>query len=89
MQLSTPDGKWRIAGLFQRITFKKILKINPIYQIEGNNYSFDLLSYDVIHDTYKVYQQILKYGELVIDLISFQYKYTEQEKLQEKRNIVR
>ena len=88
LKLMTPDNKWTIAGLFPRIIIKKISKIDPTYQIEGKEYPFSTLSTVLINDTYKVYQKILECGESVIDLVPFQYRYTEEEKLEERRDIM-
>jgi hypothetical protein len=88
LKLMTSDNKWSIAGLFPRNIMKKIAKINPNYQIEGKEYPFNTLCNVVINDTYKIYQKIKECGESVLDLVPFQYRYTKEEMLEERRDTI-
>ncbi len=86
--LTTPDNKWATAGLFPRMQFKKLLKINPIYQIPNHpNYRLSELCREVINDTYKIYKILEQHGISVVDLVPFQYKYTYEEKTQSDRDL--
>lgn len=50
--LATPDNQWATAGLFPRIQFKKLLKVDPIYQIPNNpDYRLSELCREVINHT--------------------------------------
>lgn len=84
--LATPNNTWGTAGLFPLKKFKKLLDVDPIYQIPNNdNYNLSQLCKKIIYDTYKIYRIIAKkpgIGISLVDLVPFQYKYTPEEKIQ-------
>ena len=86
--LAAPENKWATAGLFPRRQFKKLLKRDPIYQIPNNpDYHLSKLCREVVNDTYTIYQILRRHGISVVDLVPFQYKYTQKEKEEYSRGI--
>ena len=86
--LATPDNKWATVGLFPRIQFKKLLNVDPTYQIPNNpNYRLSELRREVINDTYTIYKILKQHGISVVDLVPFQYKLTREEKAEYNRDI--
>lgn len=88
LYLATPDNVWATVGLFPRIKFKKLLKINPRYQIGGSDYKLSEITRQVINDTWTIYSIMPDSLISVVDLVPFQYKYSNQKQLENKLEII-